>query len=180
MKEPSLDRSQVSELGHLSVTITISTVCTPSFPSNNTSRWLRQGGVNPTGADPKVRVLLVDDHGGVRKAVRALLETYPRFEVIGEAVDGREGINEATKLKPDVVVLNVSMPVLGGIEAARVIKSESPRSAIVILSSSADKHLVEAAKEIGARAYVRKTRIGAALVKAIEDAIAGGDFVLVE
>jgi two-component system, NarL family, nitrate/nitrite response regulator NarL len=138
------------------------------------------GGVNPTGADPKVRVLLVDDHDGVRRAVRSLLETYPRFEIIGEAADGRAGIDEATKLKPDVVVLNVSMPVLGGFEAARVIKTESPQSAIVILSSSADQHLVEAAKKIGAKAYVAKTRIGAALVQAIEAAIAGGDFILVE
>lgn len=112
--------------------------------------------------------------------MRALLETFPRFEITGEAADGRAGIDEATKLKPDVVVLNVSMPVLGGFEAARVIKSESPQSAIVILSSSADQHLVEAAKKIGAKAYVAKTRIGAALVQALEDAIGGGDFILVE
>jgi two-component system nitrate/nitrite response regulator NarL len=136
--------------------------------------------LNPKEIGQKVRVLLVDDHDGVRKAVRSLLETYPRFEIIGEAVDGKEAIDEATRLKPDVVVLNVSMPVMNGIEAARVIKSESPQSAIVILSSHADNDLVELAKEIGAKAYVAKTRMGAALIKAIEEAIAGGDFVLVE
>jgi two-component system nitrate/nitrite response regulator NarL len=130
--------------------------------------------------DQKVRVLLVDDHEGIRKAVRSLLETHPRFEIIGEAVDGRQGIDKAAKLKPDVVVLNVNMPVLNGIEAARVIKSDSPQSAIVILSSHADKHLVEIAKEVGAKACVAKTRIGAPLIQAIEEAIRGGDFVSVE
>jgi two-component system nitrate/nitrite response regulator NarL len=150
------------------------------FPFNQYSLMAASPALKPKGTDQKVRVLLVDDHDGIRKVVRSLLETHPRFEIIGEAVDGSEAIEEATKLKPDVVVLNVSMPVLNGIEAARVIKSESPQSAIVILSSHADKHLVEIAKEIGAKAYVAKTRIGAALIKAIEEAIAGGDFVLVE
>jgi two-component system nitrate/nitrite response regulator NarL len=137
-------------------------------------------GSNPKRIDQKVRVLLVDDHDGVRKAVRCLLETHPRFEIIGEAVDGRQGIDKAAKLKPDVVVLNVSMPVLNGIEAARVIKSDSPQSAIVILSSHADKHLIEVAKEVGAKACVAKTRIGPPLIKAIEEAITGGGFVSVE
>ena len=142
-------------------------------------------GLNPRRIEQKVRVLLVDDHDGVRKAVRSLLETHPRFEIIGEAVDGRQGIDEAVKLKPDVVVLdvvvlNVTMPVLNGIDAARVIKSHSPQSAIVILSSHADKHLVDVAKEVGANACVAKARIGPRLIKAIEEAITGGDFVSVE
>jgi two-component system, NarL family, nitrate/nitrite response regulator NarL len=137
-------------------------------------------GLTPKKSDQKVRVLLVDDHYGVRKAVRSLLEAHPGFEIVGEAVDGREGIDVAAKLKPDVVVLNVSMPVLNGIEAARVIKSDLPQSAIVILSSHADKHLAEVAKEVGAKACVAKTRIGPPLIKAIEEAIAGGDFVTLE
>jgi CheY-like chemotaxis protein len=166
-----------------SVTVRLSscsTVFTSVFPFRQYSPMAASPGLNPKRIDQKVRVLLVDDHDGVRKAVRSLLEAHPRFEIVGEAVDGREGIDEAVKLKPDVVVLNVSMPVLNGIEAARVIKSDSPQSAIVILSSNADKHLVEVAKEVGAKAYVAKTRIGASLIKAIEEAIAGGDFVLVE
>ncbi len=137
-------------------------------------------GVNARGAERKVRILLADDHDTIRKAVRAVLERHPRFEVIGEAVDGQKAIEEATKLAPDVVVLNVTMPVLNGYEAARVIKARLPQSAIVILSSNADKRFIEEAKKIGANAYVAKTKVGAALIKAIEDAISGGDFVLVE
>jgi DNA-binding NarL/FixJ family response regulator len=81
-------------------------------------------------------------------------------------------------LKPDVVVLNVTMPVLNGFEAARKIKESVPESAIVILSSNADQRFVEEAKKIGVRAYVAKTKAGEALVKAIEAAVRGEDFVV--
>jgi DNA-binding NarL/FixJ family response regulator len=128
----------------------------------------------------RVRILLADDHEGIRKVVRSVLEKHPRFEVIGEAMDGKIAIEKATKLKPDVVVLNVAMPVLNGLEAARAIRANVPESAIVILSSSADERYIAAAQEIGARAYVAKTKAGDALVQAIEEAIAGGDFVLVK
>jgi two-component system, NarL family, response regulator DegU len=76
--------------------------------------------------------------------------------------------------------LNVEMPVLNGFDAAREIKAKLPESAIVILSLNGDRHLVEEAKKIGARAYVAKTRAGVALVEAIEEAMIGGDFVLVD
>jgi DNA-binding NarL/FixJ family response regulator len=108
------------------------------------------------------------------------LEEHPRFEVCGEAEDGAEAIEEAQRLKPDVVVLNVSMPVLNGFEAAREIKASLPETAIVILSANADERFVEEARRIGARAYVAKTELGKALVKAIETAVIGGDFVLME
>lgn len=83
-------------------------------------------------------------------------------------------------MKPDVVVLNVTMPVLNGFEAAREIKEKLPESAIVILSSHTDQIFVEQAKQLGAHAYVSKTAVAKALVKAIEAAIAGGDFILME
>ena len=130
--------------------------------------------------DRKLRVLVADDHPVIRKKVRAVLESYPRFDVCGEATDGGKAIEEALRLKPDVVVLNVSMPVLSGFDAAHEIKVKLPESAIVILSSNADKHFVEEAKRAGARAYVAKTKIGEALIKAIADAVQSGDFVLVE
>ena len=96
----------------------------------------------------------------------------------GEAVDGAKAIEEAQRLKPDVVVLNVTMPVLNGFEAAREIKASLPETAIVILSGHADERFVEEAKKIGARAYVAKNKAGEALIKAIEAAVIGGDFVL--
>jgi len=91
-----------------------------------------------------------------------------------------QAIDEAQKLKPDVVVLNVTMPILNGFEAAREIKARLPETAIVILSASADARFVEEARRIGARAYVAKTKAGEALVKAIEAAVLGRDFVLME
>jgi DNA-binding NarL/FixJ family response regulator len=83
-------------------------------------------------------------------------------------------------LKPDVVVLIITMPVLNGFEAAREIKTILPESAIVILWSNADQHFVEEAKKVGVRAYVAKTKTSEALVKAIEAAVLGEDFVLIK
>jgi two-component system nitrate/nitrite response regulator NarL len=112
--------------------------------------------------------------------VRQTLELHPHFEVCGEAQDGAKAVEEAARLKPDVVVLNVTMPVLNGFEAARKIKASLPEIAIVILSTSTDQRFIEEAKKVGARAYVAKTELGKALVKAIETAVQGGDFVLME
>jgi DNA-binding NarL/FixJ family response regulator len=126
----------------------------------------------------RVRILIADDYPAIRRCVRSTLEEHPRFEICGEAEDGAEAIKEAKRLKPDVVVLNVSIPVLNGFEAAREIKTSLPETAIVILSANADQCFIEEARRIGARAYVAKTELGNALVKAIETADVGGDFVL--
>ena len=128
----------------------------------------------------KFRILIADDHSIIRRQVRSVLERSTRFEVVGEAQDGVEAIEHAVRLKPDVVILNVSMPVLNGIEAAREIKTRMPGSSIVILSSHADKHFVDLAKRYGVSAYISKTKAGDALVKAVEAAVLGEDFVLVD
>jgi DNA-binding NarL/FixJ family response regulator len=130
--------------------------------------------------DQKIRILIADDHALIRKMVRVILEGHARFEVCGEVYDGAKAIEEAQRLKPDVVVLNVSMPVVDGFAAARVIKAKVPDTAIVILSANADKRFIDEAKKIGVRAYVAKTKAGEALVKAVEASVIGGDFVLVE
>jgi len=127
-----------------------------------------------------VRILIADDHPVIRKQVRLILEEHPRFEVCGEAHDGAEAIEEAQRLKPDVVVLNVSMPILNGMEAARKIKAQLPEMAVVILSSHIDRHFIEEAQKVGARAYVAKTKAAEALVKAIEAAVIGGAFILID
>jgi two-component system response regulator NreC len=82
--------------------------------------------------DRRLRILVADDHPVIRKSVRQLLESHFRFEVCGEARDGAEAVAEALRLKPDVVVLNITMPVLDGIAAAREITVKLPESAIVI------------------------------------------------
>lgn len=128
----------------------------------------------------KIRILIADDHPVIRKIVRSTLQAHPHFDVCGEAMNGAQAIEEAKKLRPDVVVLNITMPVLNGFEAAREIKTILPQSAIVILSSNADQRFIEEAKKIGVRAYVAKTKAGEALVKAVEAAVIGEDFVLIE
>src|SRR4051812_32726538 len=105
-------------------------------------------------APQRLRVLVADDHPIIRKRVKAVLANSPRFDVCAEAENGAQAIEEALRVKPDIVVLNVTMPVLGGFEAAREIRAKLPESAIVILSSHADKHFIEEAKKVGARAYV--------------------------
>jgi DNA-binding NarL/FixJ family response regulator len=127
-----------------------------------------------------LRILIADDHPIIRKHVRRILEEQPSFSVCGEAYDGVEAIEEAQRLKPDVVVLNVSMPMLNGLDAGRKIKTVLPETAIIILSSNADKHFIEEAKKIGARAYVAKSKAAEALVTAIEGAITDGEFIVID
>jgi DNA-binding NarL/FixJ family response regulator len=128
----------------------------------------------------RVRILIADDHPVIRTAVRSELERHPRFEVCGEAEDGAKAIKEAHRLKPDVIVLDITMPVLNGFEAAREIKASRPETVIVLLSSDADQRFVEEAKRLGCQAYVAKAHAAEDLVKAIEAAVTGGDFVLME
>jgi two-component system nitrate/nitrite response regulator NarL len=128
----------------------------------------------------KLRILIADDHPVIRRMVRSTLQDHPDFEICGEVTDGGQAVEAAKKLKPDVVVLNITMPVLNGFEAAREIKTTLPQSAIVILSANADRRFVEEAKKIGVQAYVAKTKAGEALVEAVETAAKGGDFFLIE
>ena len=137
-------------------------------------------GTTLVETERRLRILIADDHALIRRTVRTTLERHPRFEVCAEATDGAQAIEEAQKLKPDVVVMNITMPVLNGFEAAREIRSSLPETAIVILSSNADERFIQEAKRIGAKAFVAKTRLWQDLVKAIEAAVTGGDFVLME
>ncbi|MGH9544644.1 MAG: response regulator, partial [Terriglobales bacterium] len=150
--------------------------------------WGRTGSVNPHRNSLAVGMpcrltgpgLVADDHHVVRRMVRSTLESHSHIEVCGEAQDGAEAVEAAKKTKPDVIVLDISMPVLNGFEAAREIKKHLPEAAIVILSTHADKFFVEAAKRLGVKAYVAKSKVGEALVKAVEAAVKGEDFILME
>jgi DNA-binding NarL/FixJ family response regulator len=110
---------------------------------------------SPTVAPARrLRILVADDHPVIRKSVRQILDSHPRFEVCGEAQDGAAAIDEAHRLKPNVVVMNITMPVLNGIDAAREIKASLPELAIVILSTHADKHFIEQATKIALKRTV--------------------------
>lgn len=115
-----------------------------------------------------MRILLADDHEVVRKGMRVLLEARPGWQICDEAVDGREAVEKAALHKPDVVILDIGMPVLNGLEAARQIRREIPGVEVLILTMHESEQVVREVVEAGARGYVLKTDAGRALVKAVE------------
>ena len=114
-----------------------------------------------------IRIVLADDHIVMRNGLRLLLERQPHFEVVGEAADGRETVEICERLKPDVVVLDIAMPNLNGIEAARQVSAKLPQTEIVILSMHADESYVLRALKAGARAYLLKDSAEGDLINAI-------------
>ena len=115
----------------------------------------------------KLRILLADDHIVMRTGLRALLERQPNLEVVGESENGRETVALAVSLRPDVVVMDVGMPVLNGIEATQMIVTQCPTIAVVILSMHADESYVMRALKAGARGYLLKDSAAADLIGAI-------------
>jgi DNA-binding NarL/FixJ family response regulator len=121
--------------------------------------------------DPKptrVRILLADDHEIVRRGVRSLLEDRNDLQIVGEAATGWEAVAQAKELKPDVVVLDISMPDLNGLEATREILAILPRSEVLILTRHESEELARGALEAGARGYILKSDAGRDLVSAVE------------
>src|SRR5207248_3242199 len=118
------------------------------------------------GKPIKSRVLLAEDHQIVREGLRVLLE-QGGFRVVGEAADGREAVEQAAKLDPDVVILDLSMPALNGIEAAREILRSHPHTQAIILTVHRDVQYVQQAFQAGVRGYVLKTRAASELASAI-------------
>jgi len=116
----------------------------------------------------KLRILLADDHTVMRTGLRVLLERQPNLEVVGEAENGRDAIQLAASLRPDVVVMDVGMPVLNGIEATKTIVTEDLNIAVVILSMHADESYVMRALKAGARGYLLKDSAPADLLAAIQ------------
>jgi len=123
-----------------------------------------------------VRILLADDHTVMRAGLRLLLERHEDFEVVGEAADGRQAVDIATELKPAVVVMDIAMPQLNGVEAARQILNRDPETAIVMLSMHSDESYVLRSLKAGARAYLLKDSAEADLVSAIQAIIEGKSF----
>lgn len=124
----------------------------------------------------KLRILLADDHIVMRTGLRALLERQPNLEVVGESENGRETVALAASLRPDVVVMDVGMPVLNGIEATQTIVTQCPTIAVVILSMHADESYVMRALKAGARGYLLKDSAAADLIGAIQAISQGKSF----
>lgn len=123
-----------------------------------------------------IRIMLADDHTVVRKGLRLLLESQPGFQVIGDAADGREAIELAERTRPDVAVMDVAMPILNGIEAARQIVSRTPSVAVVFLSMHSDEGYVRKALKVGARGYLLKDSAEQDLINAVRAVSEGKAF----
>src|SRR5689334_22782865 len=124
----------------------------------------------------KITVLLVEDHNVVRNGFRLLLEAEPDISVIGEAENGRQAVQLAIKLLPDVVVMDIAMPILNGLEATRQIIKEVPSARILVLSSYSDDEYVHQLTEAGASGYLLKQTAAEDLIKAIREAKEGNAF----
>src|SRR5580698_302729 len=119
----------------------------------------------------QISVLLIDDHAIVRKGLRSLLNADGQFTIAGEAQNGREGVTMALDLHPDVILMDIAMPVLNGLEAAREILAARRSAKIVILSAHSDDEYIERASSIGVAGFVAKQTSAEILAEAIREVV---------
>ena len=124
-----------------------------------------------------VRILVVDDFEMFRQLVVELLGIRPELQVIGEASDGLEALQKAVKLRPDLILLEIRLPSLNGIEVARQMRSLVPESKIIFLTQESSSDVVQTALDLGARGYVTKVKAQADLFAAVEAVLSGKTFV---
>jgi DNA-binding NarL/FixJ family response regulator len=115
-----------------------------------------------------IRILLVDDHPIVRQGLKTLLEGHPGWQVIGEASDGIEALEKAETLNPDVMVLDVTMPRMNGLEACRVMRQRAPKLEILFMTQHDSPQMMREALDAGARGYVVKSNAARDLLEAVE------------
>ena len=115
-----------------------------------------------------LRILVADDHDVARKGIRSLLEDHPGWEICGEAKDGREAVDFSIQLRPDVVLLDVGMPGLNGLDAARQILAANPQISILIVTMHDSEQVVREVLAVGARGFLLKSDSGRELVSAVE------------
>ncbi len=124
-----------------------------------------------------MNILIADDHGVMREGLKVLIDNQPDMKVVGEAEDGQKVVLLAKQLSPDIIVMDISMPNLNGVEAARIILKENPNIRIIALSVHSDKHFVTEMLKAGASGYVLKSCLFDEVLKAIQT-VGNGDYYL--
>src|SRR5204862_5769772 len=124
--------------------------------------------VAPIMSPTPLRIVIVDDHAVVRRGVRALLESHPRWEVVAEGGTGREAVELVKRLRPDVVVMDLSLPELNGLDATRQIIKESPQTEVLVLTMHHSEELARDVLQAGARGYVLKSDADENLIAAVD------------
>ena len=124
-----------------------------------------------------IRILLVDDHAILRDGLRALLNYYTDVEVVGEAENGREAIEYVERLSPDIVLMDIAMPVMNGLEATRRIHKDHPETKILILTQYEDQPYVLPLLQAGVSGHVPKRALGTDLIDAVHAVARGGRFL---
>src|SRR6201993_852144 len=115
-----------------------------------------------------LRILIADDHDLMRRGIKGMLQSHPGWEICGEAHTGREAVTKAQELKPDIAILDISMPDLNGVDAARRIRKESPNTEVLILSVHYSDQLIREILEAGVRGYIVKSDSDRDLIIAVE------------
>ncbi len=128
------------------------------------------------GRVTRLRILLADDHGVVRKGLRFLLESEPDLEVVGEASDGRQAVDLAAELQPDVIVMDIAMPRLNGIDATSQIIKQNPNAGVIMLSMYSDEEYLVRTLTAGAKGYLLKDSAETDLVRAVRSVSTGKPF----
>ena len=121
----------------------------------------------------KISVLLADDNAVVRLGLRMLLEAARDFKVVGQARDGREAVEMAQTLRPDVILMDIAMPVLNGLQATRQILAANPAAKVLVLSAHSDDEYIEYMNAVGAAGFLEKQTSSSVLTKAIHDVVKG-------
>ena len=125
----------------------------------------------------KIRLLVADDHAIMRDGIRALVGLHEDIEIVGEAATGQEAIAKAQELMPDVIIMDIAMPGLDGLEATRRILKANPKAKVLVLSQYDDKEYIISAIKAGSTGYVPKRALGSELVSAIRAVYHGGSFL---